>query len=177
MASETTCFSCHKTREIYICKACSKQFCFDCLSKHRTNIQEQFDLLQNDHDQLRQQINELKVDLTKHYLLKQIDQWEEASINKIKQHAELCRSQWMNYSTRFLRKTEQRLNHLAEQIKQIQGEHQFNETDLNDFKRKLSKLEEELNPQTNLSIKQQSTPFIKKISPLLISGKNQSKLL
>ena len=176
LTSESTCFSCHKTREIYICKACSKQFCFDCLSKHRTNIQEQFDLLQNDHDQIRQQINELKVNSTKHSSIEIIDQWEQESINKIKQNADLCRSQWMNYLTRYFSRMEQRLNHLAEQIKQVQRENQFNETDLNSFKQRLTKLEEELNQPTSVAIKQQSTAFINKISLRFPSGKTQCTL-
>ena len=43
--SETTCLLCNKTRKIYICKACSNQFCFDHLTEHRTNIRQQFDYL------------------------------------------------------------------------------------------------------------------------------------
>ena len=173
--SESTCFSCHKTREIYICKACSKQFCFDCLSKHRTNIQEQFDHLQNDHDQIRQQINELKTDPMKHSLIKQIEQWEIDSINKIKQHAQLYKTQFIRYSNSFLPKIEEKLIVLAQQMKNIHQEQAFNEVDLSHLKQKLQLLHEELNQPTNVSIKQQSTPFIDKISVRLPFGRGKNQ--
>ena len=35
--------------------ACSNYFCFDHLSQHRTNIEQEYDQLHNDHELLRQQ--------------------------------------------------------------------------------------------------------------------------
>ena len=172
--SKETCLLCNKNRGTYICEGCSKRFCIDHLLEHRTNIREQFDQLQNDHDQLRQQINDFKIDSTKHPLTKQIDRWEVESINKIKQHAQRCRMQWINYSTKFSAKIEQKLNHLAEKIKEIRRENQFDEIDLKDFKLRLTRLEKELDQSRNLSIQQQSTSFIDKIY-LLSSGKTQSR--
>ena len=173
LISKGTCLLCEKTREIYICQACSKHFCFDHLSEHRTNIQQQFEHLQNDHDQLQQQINDLKIDPTKHSFIKHIDQWEEESINKIQQQAKLSRTDWSDYLGRFLPIMEQKLNRLAEQIKEIHRENQLNETDLTLFKQRLSKLAKELNQPTNASIEQQSASFINKISLLLPSSKIQ----
>lgn len=101
---------------------CEKHFCFEHLSEHRTNIAQRFDQLQNDHDQIRQQINDLKMKLTKYSSIKQIDQWEEDSIQKIRQHAQRCRTQFMKYSNSFIQQIEQKLIHLAQQIKEIQQE-------------------------------------------------------
>ena len=166
------CSLCEKIKVTYACSGCLKEFCFDHLLQHRTNIQQQFEHLQNDHDQLQQQINDLKIDSTNHSLIKQIDQWEEESIDKIRQQAKLCRVEWSAYLGRFLPTMEQKLNHLARQIKELQRENQFNETDLYDFKQRLTKLEKELNQPTNISIQQLSTAFINKTS-LLISGKTR----
>ena len=57
-----------------MCTACKNHFFFDHLSQHRTDIQQEFIQLQNDHDQIRQHINDFKIDPTKHFLIKQIDQ-------------------------------------------------------------------------------------------------------
>ena len=129
--SKATCVLCEKIKVTYICEGCAKRFCIEHLLQHRTNIEQEFDQLQNDHDQLRQQINDLKCD-----------------------------------SKPFLLEIEQKLNRLAAQMKDIHRENQFNETDSNDFKQRLTKLEQELNQSRNLSIQQHFS--------LLPSGKTQS---
>ena len=45
-----------------MCTACKNHFFFDHLSQHRTDIEQEFIQLQNDHDQIRQQINDFKID-------------------------------------------------------------------------------------------------------------------
>ena len=162
---------------IYMCPACKNHFCFDHLAQHRTDIEQGFTKLQNTHDEIRQQINDFKTDPTKHSLIKQIDQWEQKSINKIQQQAQLCRIKWINYSDKFLSNIEHKLNHLAKQMEDIQAKKTFNEIDLNDFKQKLEKLEKEFNQPTNVSIQQQSRLFIDKISLRLSSGKQSIEIL
>ena len=174
---KTICSLCKKTKVTSICPGCSNHFCSDHLSQHRTDIQRDFDLVQNNHDHLRQQINDLKSDPTKHPLIKKIDQWERESINKIKQQAQQCRTQLINDSNSCLQQIEKKLKNLAEQIKEIHRENTFNESDLNNFKQKLEKLEKELTRPTNVSIERQSTSFIDNLSVRLpSSGKIQMRL-
>ena len=175
-STKNICSVCEKIKVTYICQGCSNQFCIDHLLKHRTDIQQQFDHLRNDHDQLRQQIDDFKDHPTKYPLIEQIDQWEKNSIDKIKQQAQLCRAQFTDHSNAFLRQMEKKLIDLAQRIKEIHQEDAFNEIDLNDLRQRLEKLEKELNQPTNVSIKQQSASFIDKISLLLPSekGKKQS---
>ena len=118
------------------------------------------------------------MDSTKHSMVKQIDQWEKESIDKIKRQAQLCRTQWVNYSNAFLRQIENKLDHFAQQMREIHQENEFNELDLNELKQRLDELEKQLNQPTNVSIEQQSTSFINNISLLLESkkGRNPSKL-
>ena len=113
------------------------------------------------------------MDSTKHSMVKQIDQWEKDSIDKIKRQAQLCRTQWVNYSNAFLRQIENKLDHFAQQMREIHQDNEFNE-----LKQRLDKLEKQLNQPTNVSIEQQSTSFINNISLLLESkkGRNPSKL-
>ena len=58
---------------------------------------------------------------------------------------------------------ENQLNNIAQELKRIHEENEFNEIDLNHFKEKLNKLKEELDKPTNVSLKQQSTSFIDKM--------------
>ena len=171
------CFLCDKLKVPYLCPGCSKQFCFDDLQKHRTYIKQEFDQLHNNHDLIREQIDDLKTDPIKHPFIEQIDRWENDSINKIRETAQQCRMKWIQYLTSFLRQKENILNDLAKQMNEIHQENDFNELDLNRLKGNLEKLEEQLKQPTNVSVKQQSTSFINKIY-LLVSlqiGKNQRK--
>ena len=157
-----------------MCSGCSKHFCFDHLLEHRRDIEQEFHQLENNHDQIREQINDLQINPTKHSIIKQIDQWEKDSIDKIKQQAQQCRTQFIHHSNSFLRQIEEELNHLAKQITGIHQKNKFNEADLNDLKKRLAKLEEELNQPTNLSIKQRPTSFINNISLLSPLGKGKN---
>ena len=111
---KTVCILCEKMKVTYICQGCSNHFCIDHLLQHRNNIEREFDQLQTNHDQFRQQINDFQIDPTKHPIIELIDTWEQDSINKIKQHAQQYRTQFIDYSNSFLPKIEEKLNHLAE---------------------------------------------------------------
>ena len=172
--ARTVCILCEKVKVAYLCLGCSEHFCFDHLSQHRTNIQQQFEHLQNNHDHLREQINAFEIDTKKHPLIQKIDQWEKDSIDKIKQQAERCRTQVIRHPNSFLRQMEKKLNDVAQQLKDIHQENAFNEIDLDDLKQKVEDLEKELNQPTLVSIKQQPTSFINKISVILPMDKGKN---
>ena len=171
VSTKRICSVCNKSKISYNCQGCSKLFCLDHLSEHRKNLSRELEEIQNDHDQLRQDLNEQTTDPTKHSLIKQIDRWEIESINKIKQHAQLCREKLLKSSARLLHGIEEQLNNFAQQIKEIYQENEFTEVDLNDLKQKLQKLHEQLHRPRDISIRQQSTSFIHKISVLKSLGK------
>ena len=170
-----SCFICGKEKLTYPCQGCSNRFCFDHLGQHRLELSLQLEHIQNDHDQLRQNINDQKLDPTQHTILKQIDRWEKESVNRIKQTAQQCREKWIDYSNAYLLRIEQKLKHLAEHIKEMQRENEVNEIDLNSLKRRLRGLQKELDQPTNICIKEQTTSFINKIS-LQLSTIKKSKI-
>ena len=179
-SNRSICFTCNKEKLTYPCQGCSNRFCFDHLGQHRTDLSRQLEHIQNDHDQLRQNINEQKRDPTQHILIKQIDRWEKESIDQIKQTAQQCREKWIDYSSGYLLQIEKKLKDLAEHIKKIQREEEVNEIDLNDLKQRLGNLQKELDQPTNISFEQQTTSFINKISLQTLSvkkGKNKNVLI
>ena len=124
--------------------------------------------MQNNHDYIRQRINDFQIDSTEHSLIKQIDQWERDSIDQIHRQAQQCRRRFMHYSNSFLLEIEKKLNDLARQIQDIHQENAFNELDFQQLKQRLEQLERQLNQlTTNLCIQQQTTSFIDKISLFL----------
>ena len=175
LPNRTICVTCRKEKITYPCEGCTNRFCFDHLVQHRTALSEELDHIQNDYDQLRQNLNEQKSNSIKHSLIKRIDQWEIDSIDKIQQTAEQCRQQWTKYFAKYLLQIENRLNNLAQEMRRMLEQNEYNETDLNEFKRKLETLQNELHQPPDVSIREQSTSFINPIS-LLCPWVTKSKM-
>jgi nitrate reductase NapAB chaperone NapD len=64
------------------------------------------------------------------------------------------------------------LSKLTDQMREIHQENDFNEIDLKNLKQKLTKLEKQLDQIPNVSIREDSETFIKKISIVISSGKS-----
>ncbi|UJR07423.1 hypothetical protein I4U23_011709 [Adineta vaga] len=161
----TQCFKCLKYKKITtLCKGCLKEFCQTDWSEHYQVLNEELHSIINDYDQFRHTINDQKQNPINHSLIKQIDQWETNSIQIIQQTAEKCRQSVVEHYKTSFEDTEQNLNELSKQIKEIQRENEFNEIDLNDLKEKLRKMSEQLNNPSNISIQKHRQGYIKEIS-------------
>ncbi len=165
------CSKCSEENDTYICRGCSKTFCFNHLTDHREIINKQFNKIEDDCNSFRQTVIDQKDNQKNRLLVEQIDKWEDDSIKKIKQTAEECRQILIKYTNTFIIEIENKLNDLTEQFKQIRKKNKFNEIDLNHLKEKLAKLTVELDKPSNISIKQGSTSFINKISVIISSHK------
>lgn len=163
-STKTICVVCNKEMRTYTCDGCLQRFCHKHLDEHRKNLEREFDQIETDHDELRQMINEHKQDRKEHPLIDEIDQWEISSIDKIKETANQCRKKLTDYVDSSLLDLEIELNDLARQIKERRRENEFNDLDLNNFKRKLNQLHEELLHPPNVVLNKQSTSFINFIS-------------
>ena len=167
MATESNkiiCSTCNRKTRTYICEGCSERFCFTHLLAHRKHLDEQLDQLGNNHDRLRQDLNDQSLDPTKYPSIKRINQWEKDSIEKIQRTANHYRDKLMNYTCQSFGRMKKRLNDLAEQIKKIRNENEFNEIDLNDLKEKFERLENEFTQLPDVVIEHRSTALIDHIS-------------
>ena len=161
---QTKCSQCEET-DTFICRGCSNDFCFNHLQEHRQSLNTQLHDIQDEYNQFRQNIIDLKTSPQKHPLIKQIDQWENNSILKIKQKAKQCRDILMNYTNENISQIEIKLNDPNEQIIPNEKKNDFNEISLNKFKQKLEKLKEELHQSEEISIEQrQENSLINDIS-------------
>jgi hypothetical protein len=96
-ANGSRCATCGKAAATFMCRGCSKDFCLRHTNEHRQELAKQMD---EDiiplHDQLRQSIDEQTKQSDPHPLMKQINEWEQASIEKIHQTANHARQQISN---------------------------------------------------------------------------------
>jgi chromosome segregation ATPase len=142
---KTPCSICEEEMSTFICRGCSKDFCFNHLTEHRQFLNTQLHYIQNDYNQFRQRIIDLKNNPEQHLLIEEIDQWEINSIEKIKQRAKQCREILINYTIEILNQVELKLNHSNEQLIPLQN-------NLDQLRGKLEQLKRELNQPTNLPI-------------------------
>ena len=162
---ETKCSICNEETNTFLCKGCSKEFCLPHIIEHQESLNQQLGLIQNDFNEFRQNIIDLKKNPQQHPLIKLVDQWENDSIRKIKQKANECRRQLNNYTNESIEQIEMKLNETSQQFSS-NGKQKKNlsEIHLEKLKEKLKELNEELNQPENLSIEQISNSFISEIS-------------
>ena len=162
------CFICNKQKTTYLCRGCSKDFCLPHLTEHRQTLSQQLGEIENDRDQFQQNISEQKQNRQNYPLIEQINQWEQNSIDKIKQTATECREILIEY----INEIENKFLQLTQQLKDIREENEFNEIDLDHLKNKLTQLTQEFNQPSNISVQQDSSSstFINKISVISSSG-------
>ncbi|CAF0849370.1 unnamed protein product [Adineta steineri] len=80
------CIGCEKG--VATCSGCEKHFCLPHFTEHRQKLDKRMDEVMHEHDQL---LEALKPQGTVHPLMSQIDTWEQASIQKIKDTAKQAR--------------------------------------------------------------------------------------
>ncbi|CAF0794569.1 unnamed protein product [Adineta steineri] len=170
--NKTKCFICNEKKITYCCEGCSKRFCLIHLTEHRQILNKEFKRLINDCEQFKQRINKPKQNrqyLQNQLLIKQIDQWERNSIEKIKQKAQETRKIIHDSSELFINEIQMKFNDLSQQIKYMEKENEFNEINLEYLRNQLKEITEELNNSSNISIKEDSQSFVNEIS--IISSK------
>jgi len=165
------CITCGKKKSAVRCEGCLQIFCRIHLTDHCQELSQQLDEIEINRDLFRQTLNEQTNDRQKHFLIKQIDKWEKGSIQKIQQTAEECRQILHQHTTKHFNQIEINLTKLTDQLRQIRQENDFNEIDLKYLQQKLTELEKELDQPLNISIQQDSTSLINKISIVVSSGK------
>ena len=161
------CYSCHKQTRTYLCQGCSQNFCFEDLTKHHQDLHAELEKIENDHGQFRQMIIDQKENIGQSSSIKQIDQWEKDSIDKIQQRAKECREEVIEFKNKCLIKFEDRLNNLMQQIRELRSRNQFNEFDLNLIQSRFRKIREDFEKPKNISIEQDSSRFIPRIFVIL----------
>ena len=168
-SNETKCLMCNEEGDTS-CKGCSVDFCLDHLNEHRQLLNEQLALIQNEYNQFKENFIDMKNQLKKDPLIKQINQWEYDSIQKIKQKADECRKRLINHTNDSIDHIDIQLNETSQQFSSNEKQKKnFNDIHLKDLRKKLEELNKQLNQLESLSIEQMPNSFISEISIRLIS--------
>ncbi|CAF1022881.1 unnamed protein product [Rotaria magnacalcarata] len=159
------CFICKKQKyNLYPCEGCSEKFCNIDLPKHHQEHVVELEKIVNDCDKLQQNINEQKQDLNHRPLIKQVNEWERDSILKIKQTAEDCRQTLIKSTDENNIEMKKKLNQFITDLRKMRDDDDFNEIHLNKLRVLLEELKNEHEQLLNVSILEEPTSFINKIS-------------
>jgi len=113
-AKKALCSTCGKGNGQVTCGGCSKIFCLKDFDGHRQELGKQLDEVEVTRDLFRQTLNEKRSEPQKHALIEQINQWENDSINKIRQAAEELRQISLKHIVELNTKLEDKLNKLTD---------------------------------------------------------------
>ncbi|CAF0819187.1 unnamed protein product [Adineta steineri] len=175
-AIKSRCITCDKEKRTVRCEGCLQLFCYDHLTDHRQELNKQLHHIELNLAVFRQTLNEQTNHPQIHSLIKEINKWEEESIHTIQKTAMECREVLLKHSNEHFNDVEINLTKLSEQLKDIHQENDFNEIDLNQFNLKLKQLSQELDKLSTISIQQETTPLIHKISVFVSTVKAISSI-
>ena len=158
------CVICEKEKSAVRCEGCLQIFCRVHLNDHSQQLNKELDEIEMNRDLFRQTLNEQTNNPQKHPLIQRIDQWEVNSIKTIQRTAKECKEKLLQHTDEHFQQVEINLNKLTNQLRETRQENDFNEMDLKKLKKKLRELEAQLDQMPNVSIQEESTSFIRKIS-------------
>jgi hypothetical protein len=134
------------------CEGCSKAFCIKHFTDHRRLLDEEMNMIIDEHDLLKNSLNQQITKPDSHSLIKQIDQWEKDSIGKIQQRANELRQELFQSTNTYTNDLSKKFQQLSEKLKESRENDNFIETDLHDWKRTLANLKANLTSPSRISI-------------------------
>ncbi len=94
MATTNRCSMCEKGAGAYFCTGCKAYFCMKDLKNHHGQLVNELDILVEDRNTLQEKLNKVtRQNDSPSPILSQIDEWQRATIEKVKQAANQARQQ------------------------------------------------------------------------------------
>lgn len=122
---------------IVTCNGCNERFCLPHFNEHRHEIDKRLDEVVQEHNQLR---DSLSPQATPPDLLSRIDQWEQSSIEKIKNTAQQARKELEQCLERTKNQLENTLEKMAGEMKSSQQIGNYSEKDTEGWMKELQRL-------------------------------------
>jgi chromosome condensin MukBEF ATPase and DNA-binding subunit MukB len=161
---KTRCVICTKEKATMRCGGCFEEYCFNHMTDHRQQLNIQLDEIEINRDLFRQSLTQQIEQPNNQTLIQQINQWELKSIKTIQQTAEEARQLVLKSSNKYHHQLEVKLDELTSQIRESRHENDFNEINLRQFQEELDILTKQLTKPSIISIREDSTSFISRIS-------------
>jgi chromosome segregation ATPase len=145
MASLDRCSVCRKGAGTCFCPGCKAYFCDDDFKDHRGMLINELDELTVDRNDLQKKLNRITSNKeTGGHLLSQIDEWQQTTIEKVKQVAEQARQQIFQIMNLKREEITRQFQTMTQEITQLRDTRGVVEHDLARLKQHIDQLNEDL---------------------------------
>jgi len=167
---KNSCATCGEVAAAFTCRGCSENFCLLHTNEHRQGLEKQMNQIVLTHNHLKTEVIAQTTEQFCHSFLRQIEQWEQQSIDKVRQVANDTRQQVLTTIQHRTDNLKEKIATLTQQLNKARKDGGYFEADLDSWTEKLQKLQQLFREQQKVQIYQETStiPFISKIS--LIEG-------
>lgn len=161
------CFICTKeNRGILRCEGCLKTFCMSHIMEHRQELAKTLENMEYKRDLVQQSLLQyMDKESVHHPLLADINRWKNSSIEKIHAIAEEARENLLKITSCRTNDLNTQLKDLTDKLRQSRVKDDFLEADLEDWKRRLTELDDEVKYLVTLRLHEDPfTPLIQRIA-------------
>jgi hypothetical protein len=145
MASSDRCSVCRKGAGTCCCPGCKAYFCDDDFKDHRGMLINKLDELSIDRNDLEENIKKAtSYHQSDTLLLTQIDEWQQTTIEKVKQAAEQARQQVLQIMNLKREEITKQFQTMSQEMKQLRDTKGVVEYDLTRLKQQIDQLDEDL---------------------------------
>ncbi|CAF1133051.1 unnamed protein product [Rotaria sordida] len=144
---QKSCVACENG--VATCTGCEKRFCLPHFTQHRQELDERMNEVVHEHNQLRKALDQ---QATAPHLLSRIDQWEQTSIQKIKETAKQARADLQTCFDRTKHQLINSLDNMASRLKSTQAINLYAEKELDASVQQLKQLRQMFEMPTGIDI-------------------------
>ena len=163
------CATCGKTTGNFTCRGCGQDFCAKHVPEHRQALSKRMDEIMAEHDQLKDNLERGATVVQTDALSERINQWERQSKVAIEQIASQYRQQLVDAANKNKNKITEKLESMAQEIKESCRNDVYVETDLDAWTQKIESLKnEDIGPPV-ISIVRDKYNTIPLVTKLLIT--------
>jgi len=141
-------------RAITCCEGCLQRFCPVHFTEHRNRLHDAMNGLIQEHDDIKNSLEEQRKNGDAYQLIKRIYEWERESIAKIKKRAKELQLQLAQFAQTHNEDFKQKFQSLSEQINEYREYGDFIETDLHHWKQTINDLKLNFISPITVSIEQ-----------------------
>ena len=166
------CVKCPKGRAQTMCSGCQLWFCLKHLNEHRQELSREMDHLTQQHDELHQDL--ISTDDDQHPSFIRINNWEQRSIERIRQVARDVRQSVKEHLNTNKRKLQRSLNEITTELRSSRENEDYTENELQRWLNQLKEIRQQLFQSSTIEINHDGDDFLEKI-PLITLKKRKEK--
>lgn len=163
------CSVCQKESGVCTCTGCKRLFCRQDFNDHCQWLSTEFEKIIEDRDQLQERMNNKeKLMEFRSYLLTQIDQWKNVTVEKVNRATVRTRHHIVQLLNEKEKNMKSESENVTQQLRDRQCIQNIDENDLRDFRNKINKLEKLFKQLTDSSSRMIHTEESEQINWALI---------